>query len=68
MRYLSLRPFSHEIHPTPEIRPILFGQLMTVLTGFHCSSSGGGGVSSNVLPCLLPTDAFNKFHDSPNLG
>ena len=43
MRYLSLRPFSNEFHPTPGntatplIRPIFFGPLMTVLTGFHCS-------------------------------
>ena len=43
MRYLSLRPFSHEFHPTtgntatPLIRPNFFGPLMTVLTGFHCS-------------------------------
>ena len=43
MRFLSLRPLSHEFYPTPGntatllTRPFFFGPLMTVLTGFHCS-------------------------------
>ena len=49
MRYLPLRPFSHEFHPTPVIRPptplirpMFLGPLMTLLTGFHCNSEHFG--------------------------